>query len=582
VISHIKERKEAMVSYKPVFDEYGALQYIETGLTGHDLLCAPKLNKGFAFSHEERRTFNLLGKLPFNVETLAEQTDRIYKQYLQTGTEIEKNIYLNALYDKNEILFYRVVSDHFKEMLPIIYTPTLEEMVEKSSLQFRRTRGLYLSYPEREEIEQILDNGLSPEIDLIVITDGERVLGLGDQGACAMTVSLSKLMVYCLCGGINPYRLLPIQIDVGTNNQRLLNDPMYYGWHHPRIVGKEYDDFIDLIIHTIHKKFPKIYFHWEDLGYENARRNLERFKDKICTFNDEMQGTGAVTLAALLAAINITKTKLSDHRIVMFGAGPTGVGIADQLYDALMRDGLSPEVSRSHFWLIDKSGLLTDNMEDLLPFQRIYARSHLECNGWQPNSKGKFGLYEVVKYVKPSILIGTSNQGGAFTQGIVELMSSYTERPIIFPLSNPTEQSEAIPIHLLNWTNGKALIATGSPFDAVKYNGNTITISQCNNYSLFPGMGLGVILSKAKRLTKDMIWAAAKTLSDHSPAAQDPSGSILPDLNDLQRVSQHIAYAVAEQARMEGIAQLPEDMDIKQLVEKSFWRPQYVPYRRMS
>jgi malate dehydrogenase (oxaloacetate-decarboxylating) len=571
-----------MLSYKPVFDEYGTLQYIETGLTGHDLLYAPKLNKEFAFSHEERRTFKLLGKLPFNVETLAEQTDRIYKQYLQTGTDIEKNIYLNELHDKNEVLFYRVVSEHFKEMLPIIYTPTLEEIVEKLNLQFRRTRGLYLSYPEREEIEQILDNGLSPEIDLVVITDGERVLGLGDQGACGMMVSIAKLMVYCLCGGINPYRLLPIQIDVGTNNQRLLNDPMYYGWHHPRIVGKDYDDFIDLIVNTIQKKFPKIYLHWEDLGYENARRNLERFKDKICTFNDDMQGTGAVTLSAILAAIKVTKTKLSDHRIVMFGAGTAGVGIADQIYDALIRDGLSPEVSRSHFWLIDKNGLLTDNMGDLLPFQRIYARPYRECNGWQPNSKGKFGLYEVVKYVKPSILIGTSTQGGAFTQEIVELMSSYTERPIIFPLSNPTEQSEAIPIHLLNWTNGKALVATGNPFDAVKYNGNTITISQCNNCYIFPGIGLGVILSKAKRLTKGMIWAAAKTLSDHSPAVQDPSGSILPDLNDLQGVSQHIAYAVAEQARREGIAQLPEDTDIKQLVEKSFWRPQYVPYRRIS
>lgn len=569
-----------MLSYKPIFDEYGELQYIETNLTGHDLLYAPKLNKEFAFPYEERRNFNLLGKLPFNVETLSEQANRIYKQYLEAGDKIEKNIYLNDLHEKNETLFYRVVSDHLKEMLPIIYTPTMSDVVEKLSLQVRRTRGLYLSYPERNDIEQILENRLNPDIDLIVMTDGERILGIGDQGACGMMIPIAKLMVYCLCGGVNPYRMLPIQIDVGTNNQRLLNDPLYYGWRHSRICGKEYDDFIDLIVTTIQKKFPKVLLHWEDFGRENARRNLERFRDKMCTFNDDMQGTGAVTLAAILAAINVTQTKLVDQKIILFGAGTAGVGIADQIYDAMLRNGLSKEEALKNFWLVDKQGLLTDDMNDLLPFQKMYARSKKEIQKWLPNKNGKIGLYEVVKYVKPTILIGTSTQGGAFTKEIVEMMTSYTDRPIIFPLSNPTEKAEAIPSNLLNWTNGKALIATGSPFDEVHYNGEVFQISQCNNAYIFPGLGLGVMTSKAKRVTNNMIWVAAKTLSDYSPSAKNPSASILPDLDDVQHVSREIAFAVAKEAEREGVAQVNDDIDLRMVVEKSFWKPRYVPYRK--
>jgi malate dehydrogenase (oxaloacetate-decarboxylating) len=570
-----------MLSYKPVFDEYGELQYIETELTGHDLLYAPKLNKEFAFSYEERRDFNLLGKIPYTTETLDEQANRIYQQYQEAGTSIDRNVYLNELHDKNETLFYRVISDHLIEMLPIIYTPTMGDVIEKLSTHFRRTRGLYLSYPERDELDRILDNRLNPEVDLIVITDGERVLGIGDQGACGMLIPIAKLMVYTLCGGVNPYRMLPIQIDVGTNNQRLLNDPMYYGWRHPRLSGKEYDEFIDMIVTTIQKKFPKVYLHWEDFGRENARRNLERYRDKMCTFNDDMQGTGAVTLAAILAAINVSKTNFHDHRIVLFGAGTAGIGIADQLYDAMLRNGLSPHDALSHFWLVDKQGLLTDNLEDLLPFQKRFARPQGEIQNWQPNKSGKIGLYEVVKYIKPTILIGTSTQGGAFTQEIVELMASYSERPILFPLSNPTEKSEAIPINLLNWSRGKALIATGSPFDDVNYNGKIINISQCNNYYIFPGLGLGVIISKAKHVTDEMVWVAAKTLSECSPAATNPEGSILPLLSDIQSISQKIALAVAEQAWKEGVAQAPNDRDLKLVIEKSFWRPKYVPYRKI-
>ncbi|MBA2654258.1 MAG: NAD-dependent malic enzyme [Gammaproteobacteria bacterium] len=571
-----------MLSYRPIFDEYGELQFIETPLTGHDLLYAPKLNKEFAFSSEERHKFNLLGKLPYNVENIEEQADRIYKQYSEAGSNLNKNIFLNDLHDKNETLFYFVVQNHLKEMLPIIYTPTMSEVVEKLSLQFRRTRGLYLSFPEREAISNILDNRLNPEIDLIIMTDGERILGIGDQGACGMMIPIAKLMVYSVCGGVNPYRMLPIQIDVGTNNQRLLNDPLYYGWRHPRICGKEYDDFIQLIVTTIQKKFPTALLHWEDFGRENARRNLEMYREQLCTFNDDMQGTGAVTLAAILAAIKIARSHLNDQRIVIFGAGTAGVGIADQLYDAMIREGLEPQKANTKFWLVDKQGLLTADIPDLLPFQKKYARDKQETTGWQPNTKGKLGLYETVKYVKPTILIGASTQAGAFTQEIVELMAGMTDRPIIFPLSNPTEKAEAIPINLLNWTHGKALIATGSPFEDVHYHGKTFPVAQCNNSYIFPGIGLGVTVTKARRLTDDMIWMAAKTLSECSPAITTGEGSILPDLNDIRNISQHIALAVAEQARKEGLAQISDEIDLKKLIEKSAWQPKYVPYRKID
>jgi malate dehydrogenase (oxaloacetate-decarboxylating) len=568
-----------MQSYKPIFDEFGELQYIETDLTGADLLFTPKLNKEFAFSNEERREFNLLGKLPFNIETLEEQADHVYKQYLEAGDHIDKNIFLNDLHQNNEILFFHVISNHLKEMFPIIYTPTMNEVIEKLGLRFRRARGLFLSYPERDEIDRILDR-FSPEIDLIVMTDGERTLGLGDQGAYGMMIPIAKLMVYTLYAGVNPYKALPIQIDVGTNNQKLLNDPMYYGWRHPRISGQEYDDFIDRIVTTIQRKFPKVYLHWEDFGRENARRYLLRYQNKMCTFNDEMQGTGAVTLAALLAAIKVSNTKLINHRIVIFGAGIAGVGIADQLYEAMLREGLSQKEALSRFWLVDQHGLLTQTMDDLLPFQKTYARTEHDTENWQLSKNGKFGLYEVVRYTKPTILIGTSSQGGAFAQEIVEMMASHVERPIIFPLSNPTEKSEAIPNNLLTWTHGKALIATGSQFEDVHYNGSIYHISQCSNSYIFPGIGHGVMNSKAKMLSSEMLWQAAKALSELSPAAKEATGSILPDTHDIQTVSKHIALAVAEQAKKEGLAQIPDDLDLKRVIESSFWKPRYVPYRK--
>lgn len=569
-----------MLNYKPVFDEFGELQYIETNLTGHELLFAPKLNKEFAFSKEERHEFNLLGKLPFNVETLQEQAERVYKQFLLAGSNIDKNIYLNDLHDKNETLFYKVASDHLAEMLPIIYTPTMGEVIEQLSIEFRRARGLYLSYPERDDLDRILDNRLNPEIDLIVMTDGERILGLGDQGACGMLIPITKLMVYVLCGGVNPYRMLPIQVDVGTNNQRLLDDPMYYGWRHPRLTGKEYDDFIEQVVATINKKFPKVYLHWEDFGRENARRYLEKYRFKMCAFNDDMQGTGAVTLAAILAATEVTQTMLKDHRILIFGAGTAGLGVADQLLDTMIRQGLTSQQGCERFYLIDRQGLLTLDMHDIMPAQKRYARRPEETQHCPTNKIGQIGLYEAVKYFKPSILIGTSALGGAFTQEIVELMSSYVERPIILPLSNPTEKSEAIPHNLLVWSKGKALIATGSPFEPVRINNHVVTISQCNNAYIYPGIGQGVIISKAKLLSNEMIWVAAQTLSKWSPALKDPNGSLLPQITDIQAVSREIAYQVAKQAVEENLAQIPKDSDLKTLVEKSFWKPRYVRYRK--
>lgn len=571
-----------MLNYKPVFDECGKLLYIETNLVGNDLLTSSKLNKGFAFTAKEREEFGLLGKLPYTIESLEEQASRVYMQYQLAGTNIAKNIFLNDMHDNNEVLFFKLVSEHLKEMLPIIYTPTMGDVVEKLTTMFHRSRGLYLSYPDRDKLDTILDNRMNPEIDLIVMTDGERILGMGDQGVCGMMIPIAKLMVYTACGGVNPYRMLPIQLDVGTNNQRLLSDPLYYGWRHPRLEGKEYDDFIDQVVNTIQKKFPHIYLHWEDFGRDNARRNLERFRDLMCTFNDDMQGTGAVCLASVLAAVNASKSHLPDHRVIMYGAGTAGVGIADQICAAMMRTGVPADEARAHFWLIDRPGLLLKDTENLLPFQQPYARDAKEVTGWAKDIDGKYNLAEVVKHIKPTILIGTSTQGGAFTQEIVQTMAANVERPIIFPLSNPTEKAEAAPANILNWTKGKALVATGSPFADVNYGGRIYPISQCNNSYVFPGIGLGIIVSKAKRLTDNMIWMAAKTLSDFSPAIKTPGAPILPDLNDVHKISKQIALAVAQQARVDNVTGAAVNADFEKLIAQSFWTPHYVPYHKIK
>ncbi|MEN9471146.1 MAG: malate dehydrogenase [Pseudomonadota bacterium] len=563
-----------MSQFKQISDKNAKVLYLETSALGQSLLTTPKLNKGSAFSELERQQLHLRGKLPYNIEDLSQQVLRCYQQFLKKDNNLEKHLYLRSLHDTNETLFYKLVSQHLTEMLPVLYTPTVGKAVEQFSQEFQRPRGLYIAYPDRDHIEEIIENRFNSEVDIIVMTDGAGVLGIGDQGIGGMDICIVKSMVYVLCGGVNPSRLLPIQIDVGTDNEQLLNDPMYLGWRHPRISGKEYDDMVERVVLAIQRKLPQAYLHWEDFGRENARRNLERYHQQMCTFNDDMQGTGAVTLVALLSAITRTKVPLTEQRIVIVGAGTAGTGIADQLCAAMRREGLSQQEALSRFYLVGRHGLLHQAMPELTAFQKPYARSDLAETGTN------LSLHEVVKRFKPSVLIGCSGQGGIFTEALIKTMAEQVESPIIFPLSNPTEKSEAMPDDLLHWTKGRALIATGSPFAPVDFQGEKMMIAQCNNALIYPGIGLGVVIARAKRLSEDMLWEACKALSCFANETSNPlKKPLLPDFEQIHALSRRIALAVAMQARREGLAQVAENIDFSQQIDQQFWLPQYYNYR---
>ena len=565
-----------MLNFKISNDEQTREPFIETNLNGKSLLTIPQLNKGTAFTQEERRNFGLLGKLPYRIETLDEQVERAYLQFLSYKTRLQQNIYLNNLNDKNQVLFYKLISQYLDEMLPIIYTPIVGTAVKRFSHEYRQPRGLYIAYTDIHLIDEIITNRSNPEIDLIVVTDGEGVLGIGDQGIGGMDIPVAKLMVYTLCGGINPTRTLPIFLDLGTNNKELLGDPLYLGCRHPRIEGEDYDRFIAAFVNAIKRHFPNAFLHWEDLGRNNARRLLDHYQDKLCTFNDDIQGTGAVTLAALLAACDLTQNKLADHRIIIFGAGSAGTGIADQLVDALMLTGLSEKEAYQRFWLVDRQGLLVQSDETLTDAQRPYARPNTELLAHPTENT----LAQTVERVKPTILIGCSAQAGAFSQSIIEVMSAHCERPIIFPLSNPDEKCEAQPQDILTWSSGRALIATGTAFPAVNYEGNRVLIAQCNNALVFPGIGLGILAVEAKRLSKGMILAAAQTLAAHSPSKEGDFAPLLPSLNEAQTVAKQIAVAVANIAIDEGLAQKNQQANLGELIDTLFWQPNYLPFRR--
>ncbi len=567
-----------MIPFKTKRNSDGHIEAVETSLTGNTLLHAPKLNKASAFTREERKQFQLLGKLPPRVETIEEQAARIYNQYQEKNSDLQKNIYLTQLFDNNETLFYKVASEHLKEMLPIVYTPTIGEAVERFSHEFRRQRGLFISYENRDYIEEILDNRATCDIDIILVTDGEGVLGIGDQGIGGMDIAIGKLMVYTICAGINPTRVLPIQLDVGTNNQDLLDDPMYLGLKRPRITGQEYDDFIDRFVGAVRKKIPNAYLHWEDFGRDNARKNLERYREKMLTFNDDMQGTGATALSCILSATDALGEDLTQQRVVFFGAGTAGVGIADQVKAAMVRKGLTEEQACQQIYLIDRDGLLLDDMDCVVDFQRCYAKPRALVSHWL-NPGENANLLDVVEQIKPSILIGCSTVHGAFNEQVVKAMCAHHQRPIIFPLSNPTSHSEAKPQDLLNWSSGNAVIATGSPFNSVSLNGKTFRISQSNNAFVFPGIGLGVVAVKAKSLPDSVIWAACQALSECSPMRKDSAAPVLPDLDDIKNVSLHIAKAVAKAAIDEGLA---EPQDIDKAIAKARWEPKYYPYRFMN
>lgn len=568
-----------MLDFQIKYDAKTQKPYLATSLHGKLLLTVPQLNKGTAFSREERLEFDLLGKLPCHIETLQEQVEKAYQQCTNYNSRLQQNIYLNNLHDKNQIVFYKLASEHLAEILPTIYTPTVGDAVISFSRKYRQARGMYMSYPERESLDKVLDNRSNPEIDIVVVTDGEAVLGIGDQGIGGMDIPIAKLMVYTLCGGINPNRAMPMVIDVGTDNEQLLNDPDYLGWKHKRLRGKEYEDFVDHVVQTIRNKLPNAYIHWEDFGTHNARYLLERYQNQFCTFNDDIQGTGATTLAAVLAANKALGQTLSQQRIVIFGAGAAGCGIADQLKLGLMAEGLSETEAKQRIWLVDRPGLLKEQMEDLRECQIPYLRPHNETEHWVVSDVNKINLLDVVSNVKPTILIGCSAQGGAFNKDVVQTIATTVEHPIILPLSNPNSRAEASPEDLMEWTQGKALIATGSPFSDVEYEGQTIQIAQCNNYRIFPGIGLGVIASKTKRLTDSMLIAASHALAESAPVLNDLRAPLLPGLDQTKSVAKRIAYAIGKQAITEGHS----DMDIQELenrIDETYWKPEYLPYRR--
>lgn len=569
-----------MFEFKIIHNNAGDITHIETDLTGQELLASPKLNKGCAFTEEERARLGLIGLLPHQVETLEQQAARMYMQYSEHKSNLSKNIYLNVLHDYNETLFYKLVSHHLEEMLPIVYTPTVGEAVQRFSMEMRKTKGLYIRYEDRDRINEILDHRLPPDVDLSVITDGEAVLGIGDQGIGGINISIAKLMVYTLCGGINPHRVLPIQLDVGTNNPHLLSDPMYLGSRHERVTGQAYDDFIEQVVTAMTKKFPGIMLHWEDIGRDNARRILNHYQPNICTFNGDIQGTGVVALATVLAAVTASGIPLVDHRIVIMGAGTAGVGIADQLMNAMQREGMSEQEARKHFWLIDKPGLLKNDLT-ILPFQQRFVRDKEDVNGWELQNPSRVNLYDVVKNVKPTILIGCSTVAGAFNEEVVKMMAKEVHRPIIMPLSNPTSLAEADPNDLLKWTDGKAIIATGSPFSDVSYNGKRVRIAQSNNALAFPGIGLGVIAVKAKHITDDMLWAATQALAACSPTQQDRMAPLLPKLSETKMVSEKVAIAVANEAIKAGLAGIvvKDQQALQRLIRHTTWEPRYYPYQ---
>jgi len=540
---------------------------------GMDLLDSPLLNKGTAFSDVERTEFGLHGLLPPHVETLDEQVVRAYEAYQRKDDDLERHIYLRALQDTNEVLFYRLLIDHIAEMTPIVYTPTVAQACEQFSHIYRRPRGLFISYPLRDSIGKLLRNRPNKDVDVIVVTDGERILGIGDQGAGGLGIPIGKLSLYTLIGGIHPARTLPIVLDVGTNNTERLNDPEYLGWRHERITGQDYFDFVDQFVQAVRQELPGTCLQWEDFATPHARPILQHYRDQLLTFNDDIQGTSAVALGAILGAVKVTGKTIKEQQIVMLGAGSAGIGVADGLREAMKGEGLSEQDARSRFWVIDKDGLLHSGRKDLSSEQNVYAQPESRVSGWPRTSNGHIGLADVIGKIDATILIGLSTVGGAFSESIVREMARKVERPIIFPLSNPTTKSEAKADDLIRWTDGRALVASGSPFAPVNYGGRKIPIAQCNNVYIFPAMGLGLVASGARRVTEPMMLAAARTLGGNSPALKDPSASLLPPLTEIRRVAAEIAVAVGIEAQKDGVAPKISEEELRERVRKTQWTP---------
>lgn len=552
---------------------------VETSLRGQALLHTPLLNRGTAFTLEERDLFGLHGLLPPHISSMEQQIQRRHENFLSHTKGINKYLFLKHLQDRNEVLFYRVALEYCEEVLPFIYTPTVGDASLVYSNLYSENRGVYISYDLKDRMEAILDNVPNKDVEAIVVTDGSRILGLGDVGVGGMTIPIGKLSLYTLFGGIHPGKTLPIMLDVGTNNPQLLADPLYLGSQHPRIKGKEYDDFIEQFVQAIKKRYPKVLLQWEDFSKEHARPLLERYRNTICSFNDDIQGTAAVALSAVLAALKCVKSRFTEQKIAILGGGSAGLGIANYIADAMKLEGMSEKEAYSKFFIVDIKGLIHDKLEDCDPNQLKFAQPYSQVKDWKVKKPGFISLEEVIENAKPTILLGVSTQPNTFTKQMVEKMCSYTKRPIIFPLSNPTSRQEANPKDLIFWSQGEAIVATGSPSSTIEYHQTKIPIGQCNNVYIFPGVGLGIIASKTTRVTDEMFLKAANVLSDHSPILKNPKGSLFPALRDLRAIARKIGIEIASIAIKQGLAQVKEK-DPEKLVDNTIWYPHYPTLKR--
>ena len=554
---------------------------IRTRLSGFDLLMNPRLNKGTAFTEAERDAFGLHGLLPPHIGSLEDQRERRKLALDHRDTAFGKYNQMRDLQDSNETLFYSLILHNIEELLPIVYTPAVGEGCQRFSEIWRKPRGLFLSYPDKNRIVQILADPRYDDVRCVVVSDGERILGLGDQGAGGMGIPIGKLALYTALAGIPPEHCLPIFLDVGTDNEVLLKEPIYIGWEHQRVRGQEYDDFVEAFVSAVEKRWPHILLQWEDFAGVNAAWLLERYRHRLCTFNDDIQGTAAVTTGTLLAAVHATGIPLREQTIAMFGSGGAGIGIVNLLVAAMKEEGLNEEQARQRIYAFNHYGLLVEGCEGIRPGQEPLVRKREDVAGWKLSGTGAISLLDVVRNAKVTVLAGVSAQAGAFTEEIVREMARHIERPIIFPLSNPTSVSEATPADLLRWTEGRALVGTGSPFAPVEVNGKLIRIAQINNSYIFPGLALGILVSKARRVTDGMIMAAARTLASLSPTRGDKSAALLPPIADSRKVGLVVGEAVALKAIADGVADGGGEANLKERLRAYVWEPIYLPYERI-
>ena len=554
---------------------------VETALSGYELLNDPLLNKGTAFTEEERDEFELHGLLPPHIAELDYQVMRRLEAFRAQRSDIDRYTFLRGLQDSNETLFYALLTRNIEEMMPVVYTPTVGLGCQRFSHIFRKPRGLFLSYPHKADIPRILANERFDRVEAIVVSDGERILGLGDQGAGGMGIPIGKLSLYTACAGLHPSTTLPIILDVGTDNREHLDDPLYIGWQHERVRGADYDDFIETFVHAVRERWPHVLLHWEDFAIGNANRLLTRYRDSLCTFNDDIQGTAAIAVGTLLSAINVTSTPLTQQRIAVFGAGSAGTGICALLLRAMTEAGLTEAQARSRFYLVDRDGLLLEGMNHLQPFQEPFVQKRADVAHWSLASPERIGLSDVVINAHPTVLIGTSGQAHAFHEAVVRAMADRVRRPVIFPLSNPTDRAEATPHDILEWTEGRAVIGTGSPFPPVQRDGHVFRIDQTNNAYVYPGIGLGAIAIDAPRISDGMFLAAARVISDMSPAKHDPLANLLPPLTEIRELSFKVAVAVARQACTDGLAKSASDDELARAVQAKMWEPIYARYHRL-